>query len=202
MIRPTPSRALTLLFIGATISSGVLAAPTPLPMSSSLLPTEARGLHARSSPPEKGLLSDLQRHAVELPNLVRRTNAEVTERDKAQAEIKERLSSMIGTSQFTLQEMQRQGLTDQQINNAFNDMIRQQTNELDSIERAPNIAHQVELRKIHAVAKSIHDFIDANSELYTAGLHFKTSWNAARANELLKALTPVGAVASRGSSLS
>ncbi|KAJ3722241.1 hypothetical protein C8R42DRAFT_38826 [Lentinula raphanica] len=113
-----------------------------------------------------------------------------------------RLSSMIGTSQFTLQEMRRQGLTDQQINTAFNDMIRQQTNELDSIERAPNIAHQVELHKIHAVAKSIHDFIDANSELYTAGLHFKTSWNAARANELLKALTPVGAVASRGSSLS
>ncbi|KAJ3725731.1 hypothetical protein C8R42DRAFT_639548 [Lentinula raphanica] len=69
----TPTRTLALLLLGAAISSGVVAAPTPSPMSSSALSTRAQNLQSRSSPPEQGLVSDLQRRGVENVKLVSRT---------------------------------------------------------------------------------------------------------------------------------
>ncbi|KAJ3818445.1 hypothetical protein F5880DRAFT_1599743 [Lentinula raphanica] len=68
-----PTRTLALLLLGAAISSGVVAAPTPSLMSSSALSTRAQNLQSRSSPPEQGLVLDLQRRGVEHVKLVSRT---------------------------------------------------------------------------------------------------------------------------------
>ncbi|KAJ3752517.1 hypothetical protein EV360DRAFT_88674 [Lentinula raphanica] len=77
MIRSTPtSRSLALLLLAAaTVSSGVLAAPTTSSRSSALHSTGVEGLQFRSSPSEQGSLLDVQRQGVEpYVNLVPRTD--------------------------------------------------------------------------------------------------------------------------------
>ncbi|KAJ3766779.1 hypothetical protein FB446DRAFT_368144 [Lentinula raphanica] len=69
MTRFTPTRVLTLLLLGAaTVSSGVLAAPTSTPLMNSGLSltgvAQSEGLRSRS-PPEQGSLLDVQRRGVE-----------------------------------------------------------------------------------------------------------------------------------------
>ncbi|KAJ3819452.1 hypothetical protein F5880DRAFT_1616453 [Lentinula raphanica] len=76
MIRSTPtSRSLALLLLAAaTVSSGILAAPTTSSRSSALHSTGVEGLQFRSSP-EQGSLLDVQRQGVEpYVNLVPRTD--------------------------------------------------------------------------------------------------------------------------------
>ncbi|KAJ3766780.1 hypothetical protein FB446DRAFT_368173 [Lentinula raphanica] len=72
MTRFTPNRLLALLLLGAaTVSSGVLAAPTSS-MNSGLSSTgvaEPQSPQSRTSP-EQGSLSDVQRQGVEHANLV------------------------------------------------------------------------------------------------------------------------------------
>ncbi|KAJ3971891.1 hypothetical protein EV361DRAFT_181109 [Lentinula raphanica] len=78
--RFTPTRVLALLLLGAaTVSSGVLAAPTSS-MNSGLSSTgvaRSEGLQSRSSP-EQGSLLDVQRRGVEHVNLVPRVDDDRT----------------------------------------------------------------------------------------------------------------------------
>ncbi|KAJ3754038.1 hypothetical protein EV360DRAFT_87224 [Lentinula raphanica] len=74
--RFTPTRVLALLLLGAaTVSSGVLAAPTSS-INSGLSSTgvaRSEGVQSRSSP-EQGSLLDVQRRGVEHVNLVPRVD--------------------------------------------------------------------------------------------------------------------------------
>ncbi|KAJ3725746.1 hypothetical protein C8R42DRAFT_659016 [Lentinula raphanica] len=81
MTRSTPTRLLTLLLLGAaTVSSGVLAAPTTSSMNSGPLLTgvaQPEGLQTRSSPEQGSLFKNIQCQGVEHVNLVPRADEEL-----------------------------------------------------------------------------------------------------------------------------
>ncbi|KAJ3752518.1 hypothetical protein EV360DRAFT_88675 [Lentinula raphanica] len=81
MTRSTPTRLLTLLLLGAaTVSSGVLAAPTTSSMNSGPLLTgvaQPEGLQTRSSPEQGSLFKNIRCQGVEHVNLVPRADEEL-----------------------------------------------------------------------------------------------------------------------------
>ncbi|KAJ3819610.1 hypothetical protein F5880DRAFT_1616312 [Lentinula raphanica] len=83
MTRSTASRAVAVFIIGAAISSGVLAAPAPSPMTPTMTGAQTQGLISRSSDGPVGMLSEgqtqefaaRQRGGVEHATIVPRQNA-------------------------------------------------------------------------------------------------------------------------------
>ncbi|KAJ3968751.1 hypothetical protein EV361DRAFT_952073 [Lentinula raphanica] len=87
MTRSTASRAVAVFIIGAAISSGVLAAPAPSPMTPTMTGAQTQGLISRSSDGPVGMLSEgqtqefaaRQRGGVEHATIVPQTRGRFTE---------------------------------------------------------------------------------------------------------------------------